>query len=386
VNGRAIISRRGAARWRRGHPWVYRSDVMEGPTHPGIVAVTDPRGRFRGQALWSPASEIQVRFLTNEETPITRDWWAARLRDARARREFLEPPATAYRVAHAEGDGLPSLVVDRYGEVVVAQLLSAGLEAVRTDVLDAIESALSPGGVLLRNDASVRRHEGLALSVEVARGTVPDVIEVREAELRYLVAPRKGQKTGAYLDQREHHVRLGRLATGRALDLFCYSGLFALHMAGRADEVLGVDMSAAAIEAARANQELNGIANVRWEEANGFDLLRTMDRASERFDTIVLDPPPFAKDRSAVLGALRGYKELNLRALRLLTPGGLLFTTSCSYHVGRRAFLAMLSEAAADAGRRVALVGLAGQPADHPEILGIPETGYLKGALLRVLP
>lgn len=385
MSARAIVSRRGAARWQRGHPWIYRSDVLEGPAKAGIVTVADPRGRFVGQALWSPVSEIRLRFLTADDAPITTDWWAARIREADARRAGLEPPATAFRIVHGEGDGLPSLIVDRYGDFVVAQLLSAGLEAVRHDVLDAIDAALTPRGVLLRNDASVRQHEELPLAIEPVRGTVPDPLAVTEGRLQYIAAPHRGQKTGAFLDQREHHVLMGGLAEGRALDLFCYHGLFALQMAARADEVLGVDMSAAAIEAARANQVLNQIQNVRWQEANCFDLLRALDRDGARFDTIVLDPPAFAKDKNAVLGALRGYKELNLRAFRLLSPGGLLFTASCSYHVGRRAFLAMLGEAAADAGRRVALLRLCGQPADHPEVLGIPETGYLKGALLRVV-
>jgi 23S rRNA (cytosine1962-C5)-methyltransferase len=307
------------------------------------------------------------------------------VREAAARRDGLDPPATAWRVVHAEGDGLPSLIVDRYGDAIVAQLLSAGLEAVRADVLAAIDEVCAPSGILLRNDASVRRHEGLAVGVEPVRGTVPDPIEVSEAGIRYLASPHRGQKTGAFLDQREHHILMGRLGRGRALDLFCYHGLFALHMAARAEHVTGVDASADAIAMAVENARRNGIANVAWQEANAFDLLRALDDAGEGFDTIVLDPPAFAKDRESVLGALRGYKEINRRALRLLRPGGLLFTASCSYHVGRSAFLAMLGEAAADARRQVALERVLGQPADHPELLTVPETGYLKGALLRVV-
>jgi len=383
VTARAAVSVRGASRWRRGHPWIYRSDVIDGPARPGIVAVTDPRGRFLGQALWSPGSEIRLRLLTLDDTPISAAWWTDRLRDALARREGLDPPATAYRVVHGEGDGLPSLVVDRYADCVVAQLLSAGLEAVRADVLEAIEAACAPAGILLRNDASVRRHEGLPLAVEPVRGHVPDPIEVEEAGIRYLAAPHRGQKTGAFLDQREHHALMGRLARGRALDLFCYHGLFALHMATRADTVTGVDASAEALAAAAANAARNGVTNVTWQEANVFDLLRALDEAGERFDTIVLDPPAFAKDREAVAGALRGYKEINRRALRLLRPGGRLLTASCSFHVGRTAFLGMLGDAAADARRSVVLERVLGQPADHPERLTVPETGYLKGALVR---
>jgi len=385
MSAQAVVSHRGSARWRHGHPWIYRSDVVDGPRTAGIVAVIDARGAFLGQALWSPTSEIRLRFLTAAEPPIDTAWWAERLRAAHARRAALDPTASAYRVVHAEGDGLPSLIVDRYGEYVVAQLLSAGLEAVRADVLAAIDAVLAPAGILLRNDASVRRHEGLPLIVEPVRGVVPDPLEVTEGDIRFLAAPHRGQKTGAFLDQREHHGLMGRLAHGRALDLFCYHGLFALHMAARAASVVGVDTSAEALGVAAENQRRNGRTNIEWREANVFDLLRELDTGGERYDTIVLDPPAFAKDREAVPGALRGYKEINRRALRLLRPGGLLLTASCSYHVGRSAFMAMLGDAAADARRQVVLERLLGQPADHPEVLTIPETGYLKGALLRVL-
>jgi 23S rRNA (cytosine1962-C5)-methyltransferase len=274
-------------------------------------------------------------------------------------------------------------VVDVYGPYVVAQLLSAGLEAVRADVLAAIDTVLRPEAILLRHDASVRRHEGLPLGIEPVRGTVPDPIEVREGDLRYLASPRRGQKTGAFLDQREHHALVGTLARGRGLDVFCYHGLFALHMARAADDVLAVDSSADALEMAARNAELNGVTNVSWREGNAFDVLRELERARARFDTIVLDPPAFAKDRASVLAALRGYKEINLRALKLLAPGGRLFTACCSFHVRRPQFMTMLAAAAADAGRPVVLERLLGQPADHPEILTIPETGYLKGALIR---
>jgi 23S rRNA (cytosine1962-C5)-methyltransferase len=385
MSGRTVVSRRGAARWRRGHPWIYRSDVVDGPATPGIVTVADERGAFLGQALWSPVSEIRLRLLSPDEVPIDGAWWVDRLREAHERRAALEPPATAYRVVHAEGDGLPSLVVDRYGDHVVAQLLSAGLETVRGDVLAAIDAVLAPAGVLLRNDGAVRRHEGLPLAVEPVRGTVPDPVAVEAGGVRFHAAPHRGQKTGAFLDQREHHALMGRMARGRALDLFCYHGLFALHMAGRAESVTGVDTSADALAVAAENQRMNGRTNVRWVEANVFDLLRDLDTAGERFDTVVLDPPAFAKDRGAVPAALRGYKEINRRALRLLRPGGRLFTTSCSYHVGRAAFLGMVAAAAADARRAVVLERVLGQPADHPELLTVPETGYLKGALLRVV-
>jgi 23S rRNA (cytosine1962-C5)-methyltransferase len=265
----------------------------------------------------------------------------------------------------------------------VAQLLSAGLETARGDVLAAITDVLSPAGILLRNDASVRRHERLPLGIEAVRGDVPDPLEVREGDIRYFAAPHRGQKTGAFLDQRENRGLVGRLARGRALDVFCYQGLFALHMAAQAEHVLAVDSSAEALAVAERNAELNGRRNITWREANAFEVLRELERARERFDTIVLDPPAFAKDRASIPAALRGYKEINLRAIKLLAPGGRLFTASCSFHVGRAEFLGTLTAAAADAGRAVTLERLTGQPADHPEILTVPETGYLKGALVR---
>jgi 23S rRNA (cytosine1962-C5)-methyltransferase len=312
-------------------------------------------------------------------------WWRVALERAAARRAGLAQATTAYRVAHAEGDGLPSLVVDRYGEIVVAQLLSTGLEALRPDVLAAIHDVLRPSGILLRHDASVRRHERLPLEIVEADGSVPDVLEMQEASVRYLVWPRTGQKTGAFLDQRENRVAMASLARGEALDAFTYHGLFALHLARRATHVLAVDSSAAALEAARQNARLNERSNTEWGEANAFDLLRSLERERRRFDTIVLDPPAFAKQKSAVSRALAGYKEINLRAMRLLAPGGVLFTTSCSFHVGRDAFLAMLADAAGDSRRGMVLERVTGQSADHPELLTVPETGYLKGAILRAV-
>lgn len=381
-----VVSAKGAARWRQGHPWIYRSDVLTtGRTPAGPVPVTDRSGRFLGQALFSPASEIRLRLLTREEDPLDGAWWRARVEAAAARRADLPPNTTAYRVVHAEGDGLPSLIVDRYGDVVVAQILSAGLEAIRPLVLEAIQETLRPQGVLLRNDAAVRRHEGLPLEILEAAGSVPDTVEVQEGGIRYLVSPREGQKTGAFLDQRENRLLLGRLAQGDGLDVFTYQGLFALHVAGRCPRVLAVDSSTAALAVARRNAALNARDNVAWREANAFDLLRALEREGRTFGTIVLDPPAFAKQKSAVPRALAGYKEINLRALRLLAPGGTLCTFSCSYHVGRDLFSRMLQSAAADAGRTVRWIEARGQAADHPEIVQIPETGYLKGAILQAV-
>ncbi|UCC48882.1 MAG: class I SAM-dependent rRNA methyltransferase [Gemmatimonadota bacterium] len=378
-----VVTARGARRWESGHPWIYRSDVRREPEvqEPGVVTVRSARDRYLGRALYSPASEIRLRLLSRGDEPVDTAWWTARLREAHARRAAID--ATAYRVVHAEADSLPSLIVDRYGPHAVVQLLSAGLERCRADVIAAVEEALEPDGILLRNDAPVRQHENLPLEVEVVSGTVPDDVEVEEHSVRYRAALRTGQKTGVFLDQRENRALAGRLGRGRALDIFSYQGAFALHLAQRADSVVAVDSSADALARGRENADLNGLANIEWVEANAFDTLRELERSGERFDLIVLDPPAFAKTKASLGRALAGYKEVNLRAMRILAPGGRLFSFSCSFHVGRALFLEMIAAAAADSGRRLALERTLGQSADHPEIPAIPETGYLKGALLR---
>ena len=380
------VTARGAERWKQGHPWIYRSDVADEPDKtPGIVPVTDRRGKFLGQALYSPQSEIRLRLLSREPEPIDAAWWTHRIAEAAAKREDLE--ATAWRAVHAEGDGLPSLIVDKYGPWVVAQLLSAGLERVREDVLTGIRDSLAPDGILLRNDAGVRRHEGLPLEVVAVEGgaPVPQIVEVQEGDVTYLAAPWTGQKTGAFLDQRENRLLIGRYTRqgGRALDAFTYHGSFALHLARRATEVVAVDQSAEALARGGENARLNGLANITWREANAFDFLRALESRDERFDTVVLDPPAFAKTKATVPRALAGYKEINLRAMRVLASGGVLLSCSCSYHVGREVFTAMLADAARDSGRRLQLVAETGAAGDHPELLNVPETGYLKGVLLR---
>jgi 23S rRNA (cytosine1962-C5)-methyltransferase len=290
--------------------------------------------------------------------------------------------ATAYRLAHGEGDGLPSLVADRYDRWVVVQLLSAGLEAFREEIVEALLSLTGAEGILARNDASVRAREGLERVVEPLAGEVPREVEIVEHGVRYLAAPHTGQKTGAFLDQRENRVLAASVARGAALDLFSYHGSFALHLAARAERVTAVDSSASALERASENVALNALQNVALVEADVFEFLRARVAESARYDTIVLDPPAFAKNKASIEGAIRGYRDINLHAMRLLETGGLLYTASCSYHVSRTIFLEMLQDAAAAAGRRMIVRAITGQPLDHPEVLTIPETGYLKGALL----
>lgn len=385
---RALVARvtaRGAERWTRGHPWIYRSDVAAAPEAAGLVSVFDPRDKFLGQALFSPKSEIQLRLLERTEGPVDAAWWRERLNSCLARRTGID--ATAYRVVHGEGDGLPSLIIDRYDRWVVAQLLSAGLETMRGDIVGALVEVLGPEGILLRHDNSTRQREGLPADVELVMGTVPESIDVREGTVRYLAAPWTGQKTGAFLDQRPNRMLLGALARagGRGLDCFAYHGSFALHLAARCSAVVALDASAEALERGKQNASLNRFDNIDWLEGDAFDLLRGFDRGRERFDAIALDPPAFAKSRSSVPQALKGYAEVNRRAMRILAPGGVLMTASCSHHVRRADFLDMLASAAADSGRSLILEHVLGQGTDHPELLAVPETGYLKGALIRAL-
>ena len=369
------VTARGADRWRAGHPWIHRSEVRDGPGEPGLVRVRDPRGKFIGQALYSPASEIRLRLLEPTDRAVDRAWWRERLAACVARRAGID--ATAWRVVHGEGDALPSLVVDRYDRWIVAQLLSAGLETVRADVIGALVDVLAPDGILFRHDTPVRRRERLPEETVVACGSVPEEIEVREGRVRYLAAPWTGQKTGAFLDQRENYAAAAEYACGDALDVFCYQGGFALHLAPRCKQVTGVDSSRPALEVADQNATLNR-REIEWIEANAFDLLKDYAASNQQYDTVVLDPPAFAKTKRDLDSALRGYKELNLRALKMLRPGGVLVTCSCSYHVSQSTFREMLASAAVDAHRTLRLLEVRGQGKDHPVLLNVPETAYLK--------
>jgi 23S rRNA (cytosine1962-C5)-methyltransferase len=383
----ATVSAKGARRWAAGHPWIYRSDVITSPdTEAGAVRVMDQRGKPIGVALWSPRSEISLRQLDpNPDARIDAAWWHRVIARAIARRSSLVDATTACRLVHGEGDLIPSLIVDRYDRWLVVQLMSAGLEQFRGEIVRALIELVNPDGILARNDVPLRRKEGLDTNVELLHGTVPDEVEVNEHGVRYLAAPWRGQKTGAFLDQRENRVLAGAVARGRALDCFSYHGSFALHLGRRAEHVIALDASAHALTRAEENFRRNALSNGEFIEANAFEYLKASERDRVRFDTIVLDPPAFAKTRAALPAALRGYKEINLRAMRILAPGGMLFTASCSYHLTKPLFLEMLEQAAADSGRRLVLRELRGQPLDHPEVVTIPETGYIKGALLEAL-
>jgi len=383
----ARVSAKGARRWLAGHPWIYRSDVIERPMmDAGAVLVHDNRGKPLGWALWSPLSEISLRLLDrNPDAVIDQAWWDERIASAIARRVPLEDHTNAMRLVHGEADGLPSLICDRYDQWLVVQFMSAGLDRYREEILNSLRSLAEPAGILARNDVPLRAKEGLPRETVVLAGDVPREIEVHEYGIKFLAAPFTGQKTGAFLDQRENRHFVGTVARGRALDCFSYHGSFALHLARKATHVTALDSSGPALMRAAENASLNSLENIAFAEANAFDYLRDKEREGVTFDTIVLDPPAFAKTKTALSGALRGYKDVNLRAIKLLAPGGLLYTASCSFHLTKSLFLEMLHAAAEDSGRRVAIRALTGQPLDHPEVLTIPETGYIKGALLEVM-
>jgi 23S rRNA (cytosine1962-C5)-methyltransferase len=381
------ITQRGAERARRGHLWIYRSDIQTAAGVPGgsIVRVRDQRGKFIGWALYSDRSEISLRLLTLKDEIIDRQWWRRRLVEAAERRRGIAPDSNAYRLVYSEGDLLPSLIVDVYDDVLVLQTLSQATESVKGMLVELLVETQSPRAIVERNDVRVRELEGLEMRAGVLYGDAPGELEIMQHGVRFLVAPLGGQKTGSFLDQRENRLAASGVARGRALDCFTFNGAFALHLAPHCESVLGLDISGDAVTAARRNAELNGARNVEFREANVFDALREMETAGERFDAIVLDPPAFAKNRASVAAAARGYKEINLRALKLLNTNGTLITCTCSYHMSEEMFLELIAEAAMDARRRIQLVEKRMQARDHPVIFGVPETYYLKCVIARVL-
>ena len=379
-----VISPRGEQRIRAGHPWIYRTDVTHVEADGGdLVAVLGPRNRLLGHALFSDRSQITLRMLNLGEGDAGSALIRSRLERAIAFRESLRLDADAYRLVHAEGDLLPSLVVDRYDRYLVIQTLSQGMDRLQPEIVSMLTELLSPEGILARNDPKVRMLEGLEQTVEVLHGTVPASAGVREGPVEYDVDLRTGQKTGLFLDQRDNRDAAARYARGRLLDCFSYNGGFSLRLARQCAEVEAIDISADAVARIRANAERNGLPHVVAREANVFDELRRLERTGARYDTIVLDPPAFAKNKAAVASALAGYKEINLRAMRVLAPGGYLITCSCSYNVNEEMFGAMLHEASIDSRVPMTIVEKRMQGRDHPVLVGVPETYYLKCFILR---
>jgi 23S rRNA (cytosine1962-C5)-methyltransferase len=388
--GTVVLSPRGVERLKNGHVWVYKTDVAAAPDARGgeVVRLVDERGWFLGKAFYGKESQISVRLLTREDEPIDEAFFAQRISQAVALRETIRPDPErkrATRLVHGEADLLPGLVVDRYADCLSMQTLTEATDARRALFADLLQAQLAPRAIVERNDVKVRAHEGLAQRKGILRGALDGPVEFLEGEVRLAADLLEGQKTGAFLDQAENHLEAGRYARGRALDCFTYGGAFALQLARNAREVIAVDISERAAEEGRRAAARNGAANVVFKVANAFDLLKDEAEAGERYDTIVLDPPAFAKAKASVEPALRGYKEINLRAFHLLSPGGVLVTASCSFHIDDAAFEHTVLSAAADAKRSVQVIERRGAARDHPTLLGVPETRYLKCLIVRVL-
>lgn len=377
-------------RIKRGHPWIYSNELEPPPAGlaPGDpVDVETSAGEFVGRGYFNRQSQIQVRLLTQRREPIDADFFTRRIKEALTLRERLFPGRSSYRLVYSEGDRLPGLIADRYGDVLVLQLLTAGMERLRDPVLAALIELVRPGYVLARNDAPVRRLEGLPQERVELFGKRPEGVVIDSHGLRFELDIWSGQKTGFFLDQAENYAALREYAPGaRVLDACCYTGAWGLHAARfGAKQVLGLDSSAPAVAQANKNATANGLADrCRFETADLFTALRELGGRAEQFDLVILDPPAFAKSKEKLAEALRGYREINRQALRLLVPGGVLVSCSCSYQVGREAFLEMLQIAARDARRAVRLLEFRGQSRDHPVLVAAPEGGYLKCAVLEV--
>ena len=386
--GEVMLTAKGE-RWHRSrHPWIYRDDLqaVDGSAAGQIVQVKAADGRPLGQAFCNPASKITLRWLTdNAEEPIDRNFWAGRIQQALAFRQRVVRDSNAYRLISSEADGFPGLIVDRYGEVLVLQSLSLGIEKVLPMILKLLIDQVRPCAVVARNESSIRVLEGLPQEKGVIHGTLPERIEILEGKCRFWVDVLEGHKTGFYLDQRENRVWAKGYARGRVLDAFAYQGGFSLQVAENAEEVLAIEDSAAAVERLNENLRLNGKDRVKAERANAFDRLRELEKQGDKFDLVILDPPAFAKNRAEIRDAWRGYREINLRGLRLLNPGGVLITCSCSYLITEEIFGEILREASRDAHRTVRFLESRAQSRDHPVVLTHPESRYLKCVALEVV-
>lgn len=389
----AVVKLAGNMRHRAvsGHPWVYRTEVdnITGDYEPGdIVEVIDPKGKFLGRGYINPASQILVRILTRDRTEeINIDFFAKRIRAALDYRRRVVSGTDSYRLIFAEADFLPALVVDKFGDYLVIQTLALGIDKYKDEIAGILDDLLKPAGIYERNDAAVRKLEGLPLKAGFLKGPFDPLVEINENGMVFQVDLAGGQKTGYFLDQRENRMALRGIAEGaRVLDCFCHTGTFSVYAARYgAKEVKGIDIAAPALDLAEKNASKNGFSDIcTFREGNAFDELRSLERNKEKYDLIILDPPAFTKSRRALEGAVRGYKEINLRAMKLLPPGGFLVTCTCSYHMSESSFLDVINDAANDANRRLRLVELRRQSRDHPMLLASAETHYLKCAYLQV--
>jgi 23S rRNA (cytosine1962-C5)-methyltransferase len=372
-------------RWQRtGHPWLYRDDLAhDAKLPPGeLAAVLGPGDRFLGQAFYSAASRIALRFVTYGEEPVDMGFWEGRLNRALEYRRRVVEADDAFRLIYAEADGFPGLVADSYASHLVLQANHPGLARRLPEIIELLEQRLHPKSITLRHDAEVRRLEELPLEVKTVSGELPSRVAVREGAVRLWVDIRGGQKTGLFLDQRENRAAAALYTRGRVLDAFSYQGAFAMHLAPRAEHVTLVESSGAALEMARENAEVNGLDHIETIKENVFAYLKAAVSAGQRFDSIVLDPPAFAKSRGERAAAVKGYREINRRAFQLLNPGGVLITCSCSYNLSEPDFLGIVREAAAEARRQARLIERRGAAKDHPALLSLPESLYLKCFIL----
>jgi 23S rRNA (cytosine1962-C5)-methyltransferase len=385
--GRLTVTRKGLAWFQRGHPWIFRDDLekTDDAVPGGIVTLETNRGAFLAQGFYSDRSKIAFRRLSRNPDPIGVSFWQKRIEEAHRYRQGIVTHTNAYRLVYGESDGLPSLIVDRYGDYFVVQTLSQGSEGVLGLIVQALLEQFHPKAILLRNDLAIRSLEGLPQEKKILHGEIPGRTEVFEGDIRYQVDLWSGQKTGTYLDQRENRRFAGTLLQGKVLDAFCYQGLFAIHAARRSQKVIAIDSSLEALSQGRENARMNSISHIEFIKENVFDFLKAEGETGERYDGIILDPPAFAKSRENANNAARGYKELNLRALRLLNPGGFLITASCSYNLSEGKFIEILKDCAMDSGSRLRLVERKTQSADHPILLDFPESFYLKCIFLQKL-
>jgi 23S rRNA (cytosine1962-C5)-methyltransferase len=386
IEAQAQITAGAVKKIRRGHLWIYAGDLERKPdSNPAIVQVIDAAGNIMGYAFYSAQSQIRLRLFSRESAPPTPEFLKTRIQLAIARRKNAFEEESACRLIFGEGDLLPAIIVDRYRDCLVLQTLSSGADAIKALIVEILQNLLHPAGILERNDVKARRLEGLQEVRSVLAGTVPEQIEIIEDGIRFIVDMLRGQKTGFFLDQSQNRIAARKYASGRVLDCFTNTGAFALHFARSCETVLAVDISPDSLQMAKRNCELNGFSNVTFDAGNAFDYLRELEIAGQSFDLICLDPPAFAKNRKAMPGARSGYKEINLRALKLLKPEGVLITSSCSYHMSETDFFDLLCEAARDTRRYIQVIERRGQATDHPALAGMPETHYLKCFFLRVI-
>jgi 23S rRNA (cytosine1962-C5)-methyltransferase len=382
---KAIVNGKGAKRIRQGHLWIYRSDVVRVEANGGeIVSVFDEQEKFVGKAFFSDKSEITLRFISTKDETINKEFWTKKIVEA-AKRRTNDEKTNAFRLVSSEGDLIPSLIIDNYAGNFVIQTLSQGTEKLKETFVEILRENFEVKAILERNDVKVRELEGLEQIKSVLFGELSDEIIIEQDGIKFYVSLLKGQKTGSFLDQRENHFAARKYAFGKALDCFTFNGGFALNMSETCESVTAIDISVEAVKLGKRNAELNDIKNVKFTTANVLDKLRELEMSGQKFDTIILDPPAFVKSRSAINQAIRGYKEINLRALKLLNRNGILITCSCSFHFNEDMFLEVVEEAAEQTRRRVQLIEKRIQSADHPILLGMPESYYLKCFILRVI-